>query len=547
MRFESRIAVSVLSTACVLGFGCGSKKNGGYSPNNPGVGGSGNGSGNGGTGSSGNGGTGSSGNGGSGNGSGSGGSGNFGGGGPNCDGTKSPAEDACVIHENFAIFVSPAGDDLEGDGSRGKPFKSFDLAISTAATANKRVYACATSGAFDEQITMDSNADGVSLYGAFDCASWNYNGPIRTQLKGPAAGVIKLEGLVKGVTVEDFELTAENATSPAAASMGVVIGTSKNIVLRRLKVTAQNGAPGVVGYTTPGIADPGKPGNPGKNACSSSSTGGASVSTGCGFPESIGGDGGPAGVGAQKGGSGVDGQPNLGGGLAGVGEDPALPGGWSCSGVGAGDPGNAGKNGVPGLGGTSTGKLAGNGWTSTAGGFGTDGGHGQGGGGGGGTKAPASCPGGPSPAIGASGGSGGSGGCGGIGGEGGKGGGASIAVTSFQSEVTLVDCELSAGSGGSGGAGGAGQLGGSASSGASGGAGACSGGGGGKGGTAGHGGGGAGGPSIGIAFKGSKPTRTGGSIKIAPTAAGGGADGGGQTVGTGVGAPGVLANELELP
>lgn len=532
MRFKARVALTVVVVAGLAAMACGSKRKGGYS-NNPNFGGSGN----------------AGGSGGSGNASGSGGSGtggnsNFGGGGPGCDGTKSPAEDACVIHETYAVFVSPNGDDLEGDGSRAKPFKTFEHAVSTAVNEKKRVYACATSGAFDGQITLDSYADGVSLYGGFDCSSWDYKSGTRTQLTGPSGGVIVLQDLVTGTTIQDFEISAKAATSPASPSIGIVVGGSKNVKLARLKVAAGTGAPGLAGYTTPGIAASGKNGNPGHAQCGADTKGGAETVTGCGFPESKGGSGGIAGVGTSNGGSGTDGEPKLGGGLGGLGQDDTLVGGWSCGSVGNGKNGKPGADGQNGAGSTSPGKLTLSGWTSSAGGFGTDGGHGQGGGGGGGAKAPSYCAGGQ--LFGATGGGGGSGGCGGIGGEGGKGGGGSIALTSYESDVTIEDSDFVASMGGVGGAGGTGQQGGSGSSGALGGSGACAGGAGAKGGNAGHGGGGAGGPSIGIAWKGTKPLRTGGSIKIASVAAAGGPDGVGQTVGAGAGGLGLLADEHEF-
>lgn len=542
MRFEARVALSVLLAGSVVLLACGSKRSGGYSPNNPGNGGTGGG------GTGGQSGTGSTGNGGSGNGSGAGGGTNFGGGGPGCDGKKTPFEDACVIHESFAVFVSPKGDDLYGDGSRSKPYKTFDQAISTAALDDKRVYACATAGAFDTQITLDSNSDGVELYGGFDCATWDYEKGTRTQLTGPSSGVIEIADLVTGTRVEDFEITAGAASSPGTASIGVVVGGSKNVHFARLKVTAGAGANGIAGYTTPGVADAGKAGNPGKNACSKDALGGAETVTGCGFPESKGGFGGVAGVGVGSAGSGTDGAPtNLPGGLGGEGQDDTLPGGWSCATVGKGGNGTAGANGDDGEGSTSAGMLSGGGWSSSSGGYGQNGGNGQGGGGGGSLKAPSSCgPTGPNPPIGASGGGGGSGGCGGIGGEGGKGGGASIALTVHESSVTLTDCDLIAKTGGKGGNGGKGQPGGNGAPGAAGGTGACAGGAGAKGGNGGQGGGGAGGPSIGLAFKGEKPTINGGSVQIATAPAAGGADGAGQTVGPGAGGVGLLAKEHEF-
>ncbi|MEZ4230465.1 MAG: hypothetical protein R3B89_14925 [Polyangiaceae bacterium] len=48
-----------------------------------------------------------------------------GGTGVQCDETSAPGDDACVIDDQYAIFVSPSGDDTSGDGSMATPFASI--------------------------------------------------------------------------------------------------------------------------------------------------------------------------------------------------------------------------------------------------------------------------------------------------------------------------------------------------------------------------------------------------------------------------------------
>ncbi|HET7542543.1 MAG TPA: hypothetical protein VFK05_21885, partial [Polyangiaceae bacterium] len=38
---------------------------------------------------------------------------------PTCDGSLSPDADACVISDEYGVFVSPDGDDATGDGTQG--------------------------------------------------------------------------------------------------------------------------------------------------------------------------------------------------------------------------------------------------------------------------------------------------------------------------------------------------------------------------------------------------------------------------------------------
>ena len=539
MRFASRSVVWLLLGAAGIVVACGSKKDSNYHPNNPGFGGSAANSGAGGTSGT----DGGGGDGGGANSSGTGGITNFGGGGSNCDGTKTPSEDACTIHEKYAVFVSPNGDDVYGDGSRAKPLKTFAGALGLAVSSNHaRVYACATAGAFAEEVTLGSNEDGISLFGGFDCTTWDYVAGTKTKIDGPSSGALSIQDSTQGTLVEDFEISAKDATSPGAPSIGVVIGNSQNVELQRVKVSAGTGAAGLAGYATPGVAASGKPGSKGKAQCGFDFSGGAAVTSGCGGLDSVGGKGGGGGFGFVKPGDGSDGEPANGAGAGGIAQDDTLPGGWSCAMNGKGANGKAGDPGTHGKGGSTPGQLTSTGWLTDSGQFGTNGGEGQGGGGGGGAKPPASCTGMTNP-TGASGGSGGSGGCGGIGGEGGQGGGASIALASYQSSVTLVDVDSIAKGGGKGGAGGKGQLAGKGQLGAAGGTGACAGGNGADGGNGGHGGGGAGGPSIGMAYQGAKPSVTGGSVAIASTASAGGADGLGATTGAGAGVAGVLEKE----
>lgn len=191
------------------------------------------------------------------------------------------------------------------------------------------------------------------------------------------------------------------------------------------------------------------------------------------------------------------------------------PGGAITTGAKGGDLGGSGASGTPGApnpgtlsnctsdvtghagmqpaassGANTLGSLADTGWAPQTGRPGANGTPGQGGGGGYGN--------------GGAGGGGGAGGCGGAGGPGGKGGGASIALAANNARVTVTASELKAKEAGPGGGGAIGQTGQpdfgvrGVGSGA-----ACNGG---IGGDGAAGGGGAGGVSIGVLYKGTKPT-----------------------------------------
>src|SRR5262249_44484264 len=61
----------------------------------------------------------------------------------------------------FAQADAPAG----GDGSMARPFAKLGDAITKAASAGKRVYAC-TSAPFGEAVTISA---GIEVYGGLDC------------------------------------------------------------------------------------------------------------------------------------------------------------------------------------------------------------------------------------------------------------------------------------------------------------------------------------------------------------------------------------------
>lgn len=190
-----------------------------------------------------------------------------------------------------------------------------------------------------------------------------------------------------------------------------------------------------------------------------------------------GGSGGTGGSEAREGGHGGNGGAGGAGALGGVGGTGGNL--RSCGSFNANSCGNdgggggtgfAGANGADGAGG-SNGNLAEffvPGGKGVDGADGTGGGGGSGGGGGGGQGGSFVTDGG-----GAGGGGGGGGGQGGVGGKGAYGGGGSFGVYSYNSNGTLIDCNLLQGLAGHGGIGGSGGTGGAGGSGAAGGINSC--------------------------------------------------------------------------
>ncbi|MFZ5895836.1 MAG: hypothetical protein ACOY0T_32565 [Myxococcota bacterium] len=478
-----------------------------------------------------------------------------------CSTGESPASAACTVIEALGVFVSPRGSDSKGKGSREAPFATLAKAISEARKQSKRVYACSTAGAFSESLLLDASFDQTELYGGFDCVDWTYSADKPTQVQSPTArALIAVE--LSSLVVEDFTFSAADATEPGDSSAAAWIVNSKGVVLRRVSLTAGNGADGASGIGTHEPAPRGADGNPGVAACQVSKApneGGASVTTSCDEPtESVGGNGGDGGTDNKSGGNGSPGEPIAMGsrGQAGYGQTLATT--WNCGvgpSLGGGQVGSDGVGQPAAPGGMTSasnqGTLTADRFIGVAGQDGANGAPGQGGGGGGGAIAPLSC-GSTLPRTGASGGGGGGGGCGGKGGRGGGAGGGSFALVSFHSNITLEGGVLTAQHGGNGGKGGFGQpggaggLGGLPGDGSSGSQPGCAGAAGGKGGDGGHGGGGAGGPSAAIVFSGWQPTKIGTLLKSSRTLSSGGEDGAGSGKGSGMGSPGTSSEVLGL-
>jgi hypothetical protein len=423
-----------------------------------------------------------------------------------CDPTKAPHDEACVIDDAFGVFVSPAGSDAN-PGSKSAPVQSIGHGIDVAKAVAKRVYVCA--GSYPEQLVVGSSRDGVNVYGALDCATWTYGAANKVVVAPAQAGyALEIQGLQTGVTFEDVEFAAQNASTgvPGASSVAVFVSTSQGIGFDRVTMVAGNANDGAPGGAT--VAATNWFGTPPAyaelNGASATDAGGAPTQqcTCADQSQTSGGQGGGP-MNIPSPGAGAPQYADAG---AGMGGSNAA----SCASGGTGQNGGDAPLPTANTSSTSPWSCSQSGWQPGVGVTGADGKPGQGGGGGGnGTLSSGS------------GGGGACGGCGGAGGQGGQGGGASIALLSFQSSITLTSSSLTAdasGNGGSGGDGEAGQAGGSPGMPTGTGVGSgCAGGAGGAGAGGNGGQGGPGGLSLGIGYVGTPPTIDGAVVTQAST------------------------------
>ncbi|HEY1955693.1 MAG TPA: hypothetical protein VGH28_08770 [Polyangiaceae bacterium] len=452
---------------------------------------------------------------------------------PNCDTTKLPTDDKCVVNDAEGIFVSRSMGKAGGNGSQESPLASLDAAITMAKQAGRRVYACAET--YPEQVHF---ADGVSMFGYFVCGSaWTIDTSKHAKVAAPASPAASAANITTLTRVEAIDVYAPDLTTGSQSSIALLATSSPALTFKGATIHAGTGGKGADGTNGVQLTDSGSAKN-GKNARGFDVCNGAIGHCLGPVPESLAGGTnacvGEAGHDPGQGGAGgwdgrflsqfsstylvyewaVNGQDSTYG-FPSVGTSATTQGGsWGISPVN----GAAGANGTDGASGGSFGTLSASGYGTADGTAGSDAAPGQGGGGAAGQGMQNSMANANSyenvGAHGESGASGGAGGCPGLAGTSGKGGGASIAVVAIASAFTLDTVTIETSAGGAGGAAGNGSA---NTKGGTGGAAvqytvhAANGGDGGIAGVSGNGGGG---PSIGIAYQGTAPTQLASKITV---------------------------------
>src|ERR1019366_2749081 len=130
-------------------------------------------------------------------------------------------------------------------GSRAAPTQTIGRAVDLARPAGKRVYVCA--GSYAEQLVVGSSRDGVNVYGALDCVAWTYGAGNKVVVAPAQSGnPLEIEGLQTGVTFEDVEFDAQNASAgiPSASSVAVFVSSSQGTMFDRVTMVAGNGSDG---------------------------------------------------------------------------------------------------------------------------------------------------------------------------------------------------------------------------------------------------------------------------------------------------------------
>lgn len=437
----------------------------------------------------------------------------------NCDPDADIKDSPACVDDAFGVFVDGNNGDDGQPGTKLAPKKSISAAFD-ALQGKSRIFVCKAS--YPEHLELTSS---VSLFGGFDCASWNFSGDKPTVAPSSPGFALHIDN-VDGVSVSDFDFKAPNPSAGSPSSVAIFVAHS-SVHFARINATASNALDGASASTGSNF-DPslsasnvnlrGKP--------ASGTSGGPQQDCLALCSNGVHATGGKGGNGSSNPSPGQPGLPNLGAGAGGAANA-------NCAGVGTGGIGGPGDPASPASPPTSLGSLSESGWTPSDGPAGAFGSPGQGGGGGGGGADPEE----------GGGGGGGCGGCGGAPGSIAKGGGASIAIASFLSAIDILDSSLSANDAGNAGNGAPGQQGQVGGAGGTQAALGCQGGKGGSGGAGGASAGGAGGVSAAILFKGQKPSVSNSSLAFGSK----GNKGTGGAPGSNDGIDGKAAEFLEAP
>jgi hypothetical protein len=398
-----------------------------------------------------------------------------------CDPAAEPKDAPKCVVSDFGVFVDATNGADANAGTKDAPVRTIAGALGKLSAKN-RIYIC--EGTYAEHVELTS---AVSLYGGFACGAWTYSGTKAKVAPTNAGYALQVGNVSSPSTLSDLAFTAIPGTDATPSSVAAFVTKTTSLTLRRVDLVAGAGFKGKTpnqGSTLALMSSMPTAGTLNGNAGNTTIGGAAQLCTCVGGGTSRGGAGGNI---NGDGSAGV---------IAQAVADPAFATGLGSTfeecGVGQGGrPGSNAPSAAGAAGASTLGAITENGWSPSSGSDGVAGTPGQGGGGGGG--------------AGGGGGGGACGGCGGEGGRGGGGGGASIALASLASPVALVASSLTSADAGEAGAGGGGGDGGAGGAKARGGL-ACDGGNGGKGGAGGGGGGGAGGISVGVLYKGAKPT-----------------------------------------
>ncbi|MDB4996893.1 MAG: virulence associated protein, partial [Myxococcaceae bacterium] len=187
----------------------------------------------------------------------------------NCDETKDPRDEPCLVEDDRGVFASPEGDD-SNPGTKKQPTRTITAAILKVGQ-RRNVFVC--EGNYFETVALVGGGTGlVSLYGGFACGDWSYAESHTKPRVAPVAGLpLRVHMANTAIAIQDLAFVAPDATGNDQSSIAAIVNQSLKVEFARVQLIAGAGQNGF----TPPVAS-------GNAIGSSSLAGNAAIANGTG-------------------------------------------------------------------------------------------------------------------------------------------------------------------------------------------------------------------------------------------------------------------------
>ena len=158
--------------------------------------------------------------------------------------------DPAALCAGIGTYVSPAGSDASGDGTRDNPVRSIDRGIQNAVTIGMPTTVVVAGGDYNETVTM---VEGASVMGGFDCpslpCSWNHDPSSQTS-------AIDGGGTANGVEIDDTITRATTLSHVSVDSGRAAISIRGGApTIRNVSLTGSQGVSAFGAGTNPLIVE----------------------------------------------------------------------------------------------------------------------------------------------------------------------------------------------------------------------------------------------------------------------------------------------------
>ncbi|HEY6077696.1 MAG TPA: DUF1565 domain-containing protein, partial [Polyangiaceae bacterium] len=160
-----------------------------------------------------------------------------------CDRAQSPHDEACLVSDDFAVFVSAVGSDANA-GTQDAPVASLTKAVELAA-GTKLVLVCTDT--YDEHVNI---MRGAQVFGGFSCADWSPDAAKPLFKPSTAGPALKIDTVTETVLLDSLDFEVGDAVAAGETALTTIINESPAVTLRALSLKAGKGKTGANGTLT---------------------------------------------------------------------------------------------------------------------------------------------------------------------------------------------------------------------------------------------------------------------------------------------------------